>query len=343
MSTISFPLDSSIFTPRLPELPSRKLSWLGRLVQWIRLSETRGIAVKVIAHTITFFGSFLLLCSIVGAPLFILGFKEFIEQTERAFFQEKREKLIEVGTVRCEQEFLRGRVFPLDYTTVELGQDRIKQIRFDLEIKPHEVFSNQELLQRAAVKYENYLDRYLLKIAPSPRRFPFFQSEKNIPLIPREAPPSLPTYKNRELTKIGQGMEWIRTAETRGIIQKTLTYALAFFASTVLLFSLIGIPLFLLCFKEFITQKERIIYNSHYENLCKRTFEQGRKTFLTGRLEPLQNIQVELDARTTDKILSDHTKLDPIPHSYKDLLKIAALHQEDFLSRYNLAIIQERV
>lgn len=57
---------------------------IGGVIQWIRESEDRGTLCKVLTYATSFFLSILLMASIVGIPLFILGLRELVAQNEEA-------------------------------------------------------------------------------------------------------------------------------------------------------------------------------------------------------------------------------------------------------------------
>lgn len=63
------------------ELPQRELGIIGNTVSWIRNPESPTV-VKVLKYTLTFFVSLVLIFSVIGIPVLILGIKEAVKQSE---------------------------------------------------------------------------------------------------------------------------------------------------------------------------------------------------------------------------------------------------------------------
>jgi len=84
-SNLQLPYNYGLHLPHEP----RSLNWLGRTVEWIRHAESRGVFRKVLIYTLAFFTSILLCLSLVGLPLFVLGFKEYMIQKERSRYDQK--------------------------------------------------------------------------------------------------------------------------------------------------------------------------------------------------------------------------------------------------------------
>ena len=159
---VKLPISSHKFTPDLPEMKPRQLNWMGRLIEWIRLSEDQSWFPHSIVSTIAIFVSGLLLFSVVLSPLFVYGFKEFIRQQERARYNKNFAKLVDIAADNNRVQFLRGRLDPLSKLDISLTYSARSQIIKDLELTRQDAKekTDQELLLAAALKFDNYIERY---------------------------------------------------------------------------------------------------------------------------------------------------------------------------------------
>jgi len=166
MLEVKLPISSHEFTPDLPEMKPRKLNWMGRMVEWIRLSEERGWFHHSVVSTIAIIISGLLLFSVVLSPLFVYGFKEFIRQQERARYDKSFANLVNIANEANRTQFLRGRLDPLTKLDISLTPSVRSQIIKDLELLKDgaKEITDKQLLLRAALKFDNYIERYHLDV-----------------------------------------------------------------------------------------------------------------------------------------------------------------------------------
>jgi len=149
-------------------MPVREFNWMGRVVHWVRDSKEHGIIHHTVVTTLAIFTSFALIFSIVLSPLFIYGYKEYIRQCERAVYDQKYKELLKIATEHGTQSFLKGRITPLVTANFSLGWTNMTRNRIikDLDLNRGEaaILSDRDLLLRAALKFDNVIQRYGLKI-----------------------------------------------------------------------------------------------------------------------------------------------------------------------------------
>jgi hypothetical protein len=166
MTIITVPISKDTFIPILPKLPPRELNWMGKIVSWIRDAPNNGIIYRIVVVTLAIFTSFILIVSIVFSPLFIYGFKEFIRQSERTRYDKKYNELLQIASEHGRQSFLRGRLAFFDTIDINLWSETRKRIIKDLDLKKEGArhYKDIDLVRMIAAKYDDFLDRYDLKI-----------------------------------------------------------------------------------------------------------------------------------------------------------------------------------
>lgn len=87
----SFKFDDISIEP----LEQRKLGLIGKVVRWLRGFAECGSLTKVAMFTLVFFACAGLLLSLVGTPLLLLGFEEFVVQREEAKYAQIIKRLSE--------------------------------------------------------------------------------------------------------------------------------------------------------------------------------------------------------------------------------------------------------
>lgn len=142
----------------------------------------------------------------------------------------------------------------------------------------------------------------------------------------------------RTLNYLGRFVLWVRKAESRPLIFKVLTHALVFFLSLVLIFSAIGLPLFILGHREFVKQNEDVHFRIQFKKFKKIATEHSRHEFILGRTLPLQHLEINLSKKTRQEMKK---ALDIKENSIKDsdLLLCAAGKYDDYITRFRLTII----
>lgn len=166
MTQVTLPISSRDFALDMPSFAPRKHNWMGRVVQWIRNAENQGLFHHALISTIAIIVSVALLCSVILSPLFVYGFKEFIRQEERALYEKKFASLLEIAEQNNRNYFLKGRLDPLSTLDISLVGSARKQMIKDLELPKKEAKdkTDRQLLLEAALKFDNYLDRYYFKV-----------------------------------------------------------------------------------------------------------------------------------------------------------------------------------
>ena len=139
---------------------------MGRIVSFIRAQDASNVIYRIFIQALAILISFALCLSIIGTPLLLYGFKEYIVQMERARFDHLYVELHSVCTEHAKHQFLKGRLGPLDEIDVKLRSSTRQQMIRDLKIKPEKGKKKDdiELLRMAAVKYADFFVRYHLTI-----------------------------------------------------------------------------------------------------------------------------------------------------------------------------------
>jgi len=340
--------------PALPPLPERQLGIFGKLIQSIHTSNLGyraptlfKLAQKVIKVTLAVLVSGALLYSFFGAPIFIMGFKEYIEQLNRSEHDRKFETLFEAATTNCKARFLDGRLSPLNHASIKLKDATIRQMARDLEACPrlmmylyHEdqavkTTARQYLIRKAAVRHVDYLSRYNFKIAPK-SWLPSVSSIFVPPLEIETSAVALPDAEKQMTGTIGKSLEWIQDVARKGVVYEVAVQITALVLSTFLIWSLVGIPLFLIGFYEFTYLREQTFYHNAYGRLQTIAKEQQNQKFLEGRIAPLTNAKVHLGWNIRRQIYADY----PMIQKKQDNLLLAtpAADRDNFLEKYGLQL-----
>lgn len=185
MTTITLPIKREDHAPEIQELEKRELNlkelnWMGRIVYWIRSSNSQGIIIRVVVHTVAILIALALAVSIIGTPILIYANREIVRQEERSRTDHKFEVMSENYKDHAHQEFLIGRTGALDGFSPRLGwftrramiRD-LKKLGLDQESSsvPLEKLQDIDLLRIVAIKYENYITKYGLRISTGPWLF----------------------------------------------------------------------------------------------------------------------------------------------------------------------------
>ena len=166
MSTIALPIDTKDYIPTLPEFEPKELTWKGKVIRWIRDSREEGCIFRTTVLALSIFISILLITSIFFSPIFISGFREFVRQEECAKHKGWREKVLKAATEHSLHQFRRGRIEPLTDHKFTLRSSTRNHITYDLDITAEQAKqkTDLELLRMAAIKFDNFFERYKLKI-----------------------------------------------------------------------------------------------------------------------------------------------------------------------------------
>lgn len=135
--------------------PTREQNCIGRAVHWLKRCEKNSTAAKVVAYIIFLITSIVLCASIVGLPVFIVGYKEYGTQTAEAVALETFNRL---------KEFYRA--FKIAYQqhldlTIHTQAELQKEI-FDLHTQIQVLSQQTQRLQEDALEQLNLQQMQLL-------------------------------------------------------------------------------------------------------------------------------------------------------------------------------------
>lgn len=161
METIQVPRRDAPFALNLPAVPQQPLSPFGKAVEWIRSFEDRGIIARVSMYVVLIFTSWLLICSVVGLPLFILAHREFVCQRERNRYGAYCQKLLQTAKENNRIMFINARQAPLDHINLCLSYRVREQAIKDLGLKRDEAvkMTDGDIIRRMADQFDDYLAR----------------------------------------------------------------------------------------------------------------------------------------------------------------------------------------
>lgn len=150
-NTVNFPWGETYTLPQ-----PKELNCLGRLVAWIRNPEGCCTIGKVLIHAIAFFASIALMMSLVGIPLFILGYTEFVRQKAEA----KELALIQqlCGNIIDENNALHAQL-EANTAGFKLQTDLLKQINTQAKTTTEQLFNQlQEVNKQNRILAETNAD-----------------------------------------------------------------------------------------------------------------------------------------------------------------------------------------
>lgn len=130
------PVNREDFAPTLREKKMeyewKEYNWMGRIVHWMRASDTKGLIQKTFVHTVALLIALVLMVSIVGVPLLIYATKELVRQQERVAFDRKLSAMFEVGTDCARIQFLGTRKGLFEGIEIKLQSSTRNKIIQDL-------------------------------------------------------------------------------------------------------------------------------------------------------------------------------------------------------------------
>lgn len=165
-TTITLPISSHDFIPELPKPVVVELNSVGRMVQWIRTSNSQSFVQKVVVHAVALLVALALLVSLVGIPILIYAAKETARQEEKAQYSKDYNHLLKIAAEHGKAHFKRGRIDAFEDIETKLSAATRKEMLRDVVTDTEDplTIKDSELLLRAAVKYENFIAKYKLKI-----------------------------------------------------------------------------------------------------------------------------------------------------------------------------------
>ncbi len=155
--------------------------------------------------------------------------------------------------------------------------------------------------------------------------------------------PSWEPIRPRDLNWIGRMVYWVRSAEDHSPIYRATIAALAIFSSIVMLASIIGIPLFLACFKEHIRQQQRSVYDAQFQKLTEQAKDNNRHQFSLGIHRSIPE-NISLPVRVRDRIIQELKIPEEQAIEMKDLelAKSAAHLHPDWITHYGMKVDSPR-
>lgn len=91
------------------ELEWKEHNWMGRIIYWIRTSDSKGLFQRTFVHTVALIAALVLMVSVIGVPLLIYATKELVRQQERSNFVRKFNYCKGVASDNARMRFLLGR------------------------------------------------------------------------------------------------------------------------------------------------------------------------------------------------------------------------------------------
>jgi len=147
---------------QIPEILPRQLNWMGRKIEKIRALEAKGTIYKIIVKIMIVLSSLIMIYSLIGLPIFLLAFKEYIIQENHEGNLQYIELLKQSSTEQINHAFINGRTAPLDHEKFDLSKDAREDMIRDLDILSPNSITDKELIRVAAITYDNYRPRYNL-------------------------------------------------------------------------------------------------------------------------------------------------------------------------------------
>jgi len=334
---------------------TRELNFFQEGVRWTYTTNLKDsvprffvVAQKVIKLALVFFASAILLLSIVGSPVVLYGYKEYVIQREKSVFDQQIASLHEAEKTQKRARFVEGRLMPLTHVPFFIDDETIESMARHLKIEGREELTHEDpairlkakqaLVHKAALKYDNFFTFFRLKISPIE---PGSTAVEQIPPLELDARfPSLPNRKAAKMGMMDRLVEWVDTSLTRGILQKTAVKCLVIFTSIATCLTIVGIPFFVLFFDKLMQRPEKLFYDRAYTLNVQSASQEAHNRFKDGRKAPLSTARtVVLTEAIRDQIFQDYPGLnrDLYPQD-RDILQIPALQREDYLKQYGLGI-----
>jgi len=158
-------VDRRYYTPPEYFLKPRKETYMGRVVTWIRSSEKQSAFPRAIFHTLVFFASLALLLSLVGIPIFLYGYREYLIQEDRSGFSKIAKTAHNAWTDYANYVRVERRRKLLDHIhDITLTGKTRRQIIQDFEIPEGDTPKDVDLVKIAANARDDFLPCYHLEI-----------------------------------------------------------------------------------------------------------------------------------------------------------------------------------
>lgn len=167
--TIS-PLDAKHFTPNLEPLPPRQVNWIGRVVHWVHAADNYNVIYRSSIVAFAIFASIAMIVSVVGIPLFILCYKEFIRQEQRLIYDAQFKKFMKQATDQNRHWYLQGLWGPINESgKITITPQLREKLVHELQIPPGEASgkSDIQLLKEAACLHPDWVTEYNLRVVPN--------------------------------------------------------------------------------------------------------------------------------------------------------------------------------
>lgn len=148
--------------------------------------------------------------------------------------------------------------------------------------------------------------------------------------------------KPRELNFVGHIVRWVRTAKEHSLVYRVCVEALAIFASIALIASIIGIPFFLICYRELIRQQDREVLEHVVQGMVQKFTEQINIAFLQGRVLLFQDAtRIEITPRARAVMVAALNLSGEMESNMSDLdvLRSTVVKYEDSITRFGFRLL----
>ena len=155
--------------------------------------------------------------------------------------------------------------------------------------------------------------------------------------------PSFPPLPKHELNWVGRLVHWIRVSKQYSLAYHATIISLTILTSTALILSIVGTPFLLVCFQEYILQREREVYSRHWQHCKNQATENCRHWYLRGLHSALQSSsEIHISAKLRTQLIAELgiRGADSVRKSDVELLQAAAaLHPNNWMTQYGLALL----
>ena len=153
--------------------PWKEHAWMGRIITWIRSSDSKKFVEKTLMRTAALLVALVLMVSIVGTPFLIYAAMEYVRQRDRENLNNKIDRFsdITVDLLRTTrtligQNLLKGAVECDPAVRMQMLDDLNKLgVTNSNSAVPLESLRDGDLLQMNLINNPDYLLRYRLKIS----------------------------------------------------------------------------------------------------------------------------------------------------------------------------------
>jgi len=136
---------------------------------------------------------------------------------------------------------------------------------------------------------------------------------------------------------MGRIVYWIRSADSKGPVQKALIYVAAVLIALILMVSIVGSPILIYASQQYERENRKEAFHQKFERVSDVTKESLLVTHQLAGQELLKG-EIKLQPETRKQMITDLRPLDCSGLSDRDLLKTLLLNDKEALARYRLKI-----